>query len=110
VNLRHLFLLLSLFCLPGIALAQVKPSAPPAKKMPARDPKTGKFVKGGGKMGEAKAKPAKKTPPRDPKTGRFMKAGGAGATMAGEGKAKPAKKTPARDPKTGKFIKSPEKK
>jgi hypothetical protein len=64
-----------------------KPSPSPAGKMgkmaPARDPKTGKFVKGGGKMSAMSGKKGgsvmgktggKKTPPRDPKTGRFVKA------------------------------------
>lgn len=55
-----------------------KPTATPTvKKMPARDPKTGKFIKAtpapAGKKGGA-ATGAKKLPPRDPKTGRFMKA------------------------------------
>ena len=47
------------------------------KKMPVRDPKTGKFVKGGaakmsGKMDGKMS--GKKMPARDPKTGRFLKA------------------------------------
>jgi hypothetical protein len=62
------------------------------KKMPARDPKTGRFIKadGGGKSVTMKAttttpKTVKVTPARDPKTGRFI------STKTGTGSA-PAKK------------------
>ncbi|MBS1717223.1 MAG: hypothetical protein JSS72_05785 [Armatimonadetes bacterium] len=65
---------------------------------PARDPKTGKFMKKDAKT--ASKKTAKKLPPRDPKTGRFMK----------KADAKMVKKGPARDPKTGRFIKKTDKK
>jgi hypothetical protein len=79
----------------GAAIAQDKAPASPAppakmaKKMPARDPKTGKFMKSTpapskmmGKMGTKMKMTSKMTPkmatkkampPRDPKTGRFMK-------------------------------------
>ncbi len=76
-----------------------------AKPVPAAPP---------GKMAAPAAKPVikKKMPPRDPKTGRFMKSGTKmaekgpkGGAMTGTGD-KTKKKMPARDPKTGKFIKA----
>jgi hypothetical protein len=92
-------------------VATPKSSAPTSKmsggtkKMPARDPKTGKFIKAGtttaGSTGTMKAsmgaKEVKKMPARDPKTGRFISGSAEG------------KKTPARDPKTGRFIKGEKK-
>lgn len=69
------------------------------KNMPARDPKTGKFVKSTGtSKGSATAKTL--PPPRDPKTGRFVKS--TGTAKSGS----TAKSMPARDPKTGRFVKS----
>lgn len=106
--MRKLFVLFALCFLAvttqGTVWAQKDATKKPgtAKKMPARDPKTGKFVKSGDKMGGT-TKTGKKLPPRDPKTGRFVKAGDKMAAPAGK---KGGKKMPARDPKTGKFIKS----
>ena len=51
-----------------------KTAAATAKKTtPARDPKTGQFVKKGAATPTAKT--AKTTPARDPKTGQFIKTG-----------------------------------
>jgi hypothetical protein len=129
VNFRNLILLLmALVCLPISAISQDKmvSKAPvkkttTAKKMPPRDPKTGRFIKK-----EAVVVTAKKGPARDPKTGRFIKKdsgavkmGAGNSMMSGSpgakskmlaGMAGSAKKGPARDPKTGKFIKSDKKK
>jgi len=80
-------LIVILTCLPLSLLAQGSAS----KNSPARDPKTGRFIKKTSVSAKTGAK--KKLPARDPKTGRFIKSG---AT---------AKKGPARDPKTGRFIK-----
>ena len=77
MKLRTLFLvLMALLCLPVIATSQDK-MAPKTtakktattKKMPPRDPKSGRFMKktDAGKM------TAKNGPARDPKTGRFVK-------------------------------------
>jgi hypothetical protein len=79
-----------------------------AKKMPMRDPKTGKFMKAS--VVKKITVTAKKMPMRDPKTGKFMKA--TATTMAEHNKMGKeggtptmGKKMPMRDPKTGKFIK-----
>ena len=82
MKLRHIFLLVMVLCLSVASFGQVK-------KGPARDPKTGRFMK------KVEA-PKKALPPRDPKTGRFIKKADAD---------KMKKAGPARDPKTGRFIK-----
>src|SRR5689334_7951626 len=76
---------LTVVSLSGGVFAQQKAPATPAapvvkktKKMPARDPKTGKFIKSGTAAKApvttvAKPKTKKALPPRDPKTGKFMK-------------------------------------
>ena len=95
MKLRTLFaLLLVMMFLPVGLLAQKTAGA---KSGPARDPKTGRFIKKTAEPGKTTTKKKKKLPPRDPKTGRFIKA--SGAPTGG------AKKGPARDPKTGRFIK-----
>lgn len=105
MKLRVLFLLMTLCFLPVLGFAQDKKPTKPGetakttKKMPARDPKTGRFIKSEKKDA---TKPGKKMPARDPKTGRFIKSEKKDA-------AKTTKKMPARDPKTGKFIKSEKK-
>ena len=75
-----------------------KPTATPAA------PKMGSMKMGDKKM-EGKTT-GKKMPARDPKTGRFVKkdamSGKKGGSMVG---AAPTKKMPARDPKTGRFVK-----
>ncbi|MFZ4508774.1 MAG: hypothetical protein ACOYON_13850 [Fimbriimonas sp.] len=79
VNLRTLFLTMVAMCLVvPMSFGQAPTTKPPkatkpsvAKKspktLPARDPKTGRFVKKAAKV------EAKKGPARDPKTGRFVK-------------------------------------
>ena len=64
-----------------------------AKTGPARDPKTGRFIK----KSDAKTTGVAGGPARDPKTGRFIKKSDAKTTGVAGG--------PARDPKTGRFIK-----
>lgn len=52
------------------------PAAKPGRKMPMRDPKTGKFVKGAPKPGKMAGTPGtKKTMPMRDSKGRFMKKG-----------------------------------
>ena len=61
------------------------------------------------KMATGKMSTGKKTPARDPKTGRFVKKTEPAKGMSGKmstGKMSTGKKTPARDPKTGRFMKS----
>ena len=68
-------------------MAGKKPAA--ARKMPPRDPKTGRFMKQAdydAKYG--KGAPAKTMPARDPKTGRFMKKDTAPKKMGMMGKMK----------------------
>jgi hypothetical protein len=101
MQLRKLVLLVVLLCVAGSAFAQAPKKAhkmtakTASKKMPARDAKTGRFIK----SAKTTSKTGKKLPARDAKTGRFIKSGG-------KKSGKSAKKMPARDPKTGRFIKS----
>lgn len=98
------FLVTSLVCLALLPAAFAQSTAKPTPTPTPAAPKTGTTPK----------KPAtKKMPARDPKTGRFVKSsdkaadkGTKGGAMTGAGD-KTKKKMPARDPKTGKFIKSP---
>ena len=98
MKLRNLLLMAGLLCFTGSVASNAqgtktdptkkmgKMGKMDGKKMPPRDPKTGRFMKKGampagkmdpkktGKMGKMDGK---KMPPRDPKTGRFMKKGAA---------------------------------
>lgn len=106
LKFRLLCLLCALCFLPVVSGAQKMGAKPEtkktAKKMPPRDPKTGRFMKK-----PVVATTAKKMPVRDPKTGRFVKKSDTNMAVKAATTAKPgAKKMPARDPKTGKFIKT----
>ena len=73
--MKRILTILALMCMTVSVFAQGAAKTPPivrhgskmsktGKKMPPRDPKTGRFMK------------KKKMPMRDPKTGRFMKSPG----------------------------------
>jgi hypothetical protein len=99
MKFRSLIALLGVFGVLSapVVYAQKESHDPTTKKMPMRDPKTGKFIK---KMDAHKTGVvAKKMPLRDPKTGKFMK-----VSVMKEAPIS-SKKMPMRDPKTGKFIK-----
>ena len=105
MRFRNLFTLCALLVtLTALVLAQ----QPSHKQGPARDPKTGRFVK---------TTPAPKGPARDPKTGRFVKrtvtashsGKGLGLGRYRMGRATKSMMFPnagqARDPRTGRFVK-----
>lgn len=65
---------------PATTAAKSPSTAAKRKPLPARDPKTGRFIKSGvASSSGAAASAARKTPLRDPKTGRFMKSTNSGA-------------------------------
>jgi hypothetical protein len=107
MKVRNLFILLLLICVSGLAFGQDKKTGTTSTKhvatkskttikvVPARDPKTGRFMKKTDVHVAVKAGPA-----RDPKTGRFIK-----KNVGAEANSTKTTSGPARDPKTGRFIK-----